>query len=468
MLPLIEMNELPSELIIESALNLDLPSIAALCQSSRQFNDVICNSDLSEVFWRLKFIQDYKFAPRWIKSWKILYQNYGETWCMGLNDTGQLGFVIPEVKVPVRLTSFKFTQVSAGFAHTLAIDVQGNAWSWGNNRQGELGLGDFTSRDYPSQIGWGERSETQIPESFFSSSFPSSHTGGKTVKHPFRVKHVASGENHSAFIDLEDNVWTCGDNFFGQLGHGEIHEPQYWGEDEFDYEDNPEYGSLIPVKIPNLKAKVISCGDSHTVAIDFEGEVWGWGNNEAGQLGLLNSEEIRTPTRLGMKAKQVVAGYVLTALISPDDKLWIWGANPEGQLGLGDTQSREIPTLVPNLLVKQVALGVHHTLALDLKGSVWGWGWNEHGELGLGEEERSLIPVRIPVPKAKSVTAGRFHSIIIDLEDNIWVSGFNEHGGLGLGDTKERRTFTLLPQIKGIQATAGYAYSIIIGTRIEN
>lgn len=121
------MDYLPSELIIMFAIKLDLPTIANLCYSSRRFDYIICDN---EFFWQSKFIHDYGTEPQWIKNWKLGYRQYGETWCMGLNNRGSLGFANPKVNIPVRLTGFKFKQISAGFFHVLGIDLQGNAWSW--------------------------------------------------------------------------------------------------------------------------------------------------------------------------------------------------------------------------------------------------------------------------------------------------------------------------------------------------
>lgn len=138
-----------------------------------------------------------------------------------------------------------------------------------------MGLGDEISRDYPSQLGWGKKSKKEIPEYFFPVFFPASFTGGRIVEYPFKVTQVSTGGRYSAFIDLDYNVWTCGDNFYGQLGHQQTQGLQSWGK-QFEYEDNDEHGSLVPVKIPNFSAKMISCGDDHTVAIDLENKVWGW------------------------------------------------------------------------------------------------------------------------------------------------------------------------------------------------
>ena len=65
-------------------------------------------------------------------------------------------------------------------------------WSWGNNSYGQLGLGDFTHRSSPVQVGtltnWSK---------------------------------IAGGGNHSLAIKTDGTLWTWGYNRFGQLGLGD-------------------------------------------------------------------------------------------------------------------------------------------------------------------------------------------------------------------------------------------------------
>ena len=103
-------------------------------------------------------------------------------------------------------------------------------WSFGDNSNGQLGIGDLIDRVTP----------TQIPN--------------------LKAKSVACGRNHTAIIDKKGNIWSFGNNFFGQLGLG----PK-----------KPTIGRVfptgastaIPTKIPNLRAKLVACGGNYTVVI---------------------------------------------------------------------------------------------------------------------------------------------------------------------------------------------------------
>ena len=114
------LDEFPSELLILQALALDLSSISRLCQTSRRFDDVICNNEL---FWHQKFIQDFEFDPvLYTGSWKQLYEQYGSIWVMGNNQYGQLGLDDTNNRLsPTLLPNIKARQVSAGGNHTVMI-----------------------------------------------------------------------------------------------------------------------------------------------------------------------------------------------------------------------------------------------------------------------------------------------------------------------------------------------------------
>jgi alpha-tubulin suppressor-like RCC1 family protein len=201
----------PNETILNIGLSIPLKNIVSLCLTSRKFNEVICNN---EYFWRQRFIQDYKFVPiNYTGSWRHLYQNYRNVWVCGNNRAGQLGLGdTVNRNVPTQIPNMKALQVSGGNSHTVIIDLENNVWVFGNNEYGQLGLGDNTNRTTPTQI------------------------------LNLKAKQVSAGENHTAIIDLENNVWVFGFNNAGQLGLG----------------DNTNIN--IPTQIQSIKSKQIAMG----------------------------------------------------------------------------------------------------------------------------------------------------------------------------------------------------------------
>ena len=84
-----------------------------------------------------------------------------------------------------------WTAVSTGYAHTMALKSDGSLWAWGNNSSGQLGLGDTTERDTPTQVEPG-------------SSW----------------KAVSAGYDFTLAIKSDGSLWAWGDNSDGQLGLG--------------------------------------------------------------------------------------------------------------------------------------------------------------------------------------------------------------------------------------------------------
>ena len=120
------MENLPVELILSYALSLDLPSITHLCQTSAQFNEVICNN---EYFWKHKFIRDYYYVPEFNGSWKHLYQVFGDVWSFGYGYSNS----------PKQIPNIKAKMIASGELHSMTIDFENNLWGFGYSVLGQLG-----------------------------------------------------------------------------------------------------------------------------------------------------------------------------------------------------------------------------------------------------------------------------------------------------------------------------------------
>jgi alpha-tubulin suppressor-like RCC1 family protein len=205
----------------------------------------------------------------------------------------------------------------------------------------------------------------------------------------------------------------------------------------------------MPTKMPYFKFKSIYAGSAHTLAIDFDDDIWVFGNNNYGQLGLGDTKDRLTPTKLhDLKAKSISTDYH-TIVIDLTDSVWVFGLNDNGQLGLGDTEDRVMPIKLANLKFKFASAGLNHTVAVDFNNDVWVFGDNDHGQLGLGDTNARLIPTKIPsrafgLPnfKVKSIVAGGYHTVALDFNDEVWTFGSNYSGQLGLNDRINRVTPT--------------------------
>jgi len=174
-------------------------------------------------------------------------------------------------------------------------------------------------------------------------------------------------------------------------------------------------------------------------------QLFAWGNNAKGQLGLGNTTNYSSPKQVGALTawSSIAGGQYFTTSIKTDGTLWSWGRNNYGQLGLGDGVSRSSPVQVGALTAwSKITNGSSFTMALKTNGTLWSWGYNNAGQLGLddggGYTNRSS-PVQIgALTTWYQVATSNTHTIAIKTNGTLWSWGRNNEGQLGLGDVDNR------------------------------
>ena len=141
--------------------------------------------------------------------------------------------------------------------------------------------------------------------------------------------------------------------------------------------------------------KSISAGANHAGLLDNTGQLYTYGSNAAGQLGLIGdgtnerSHFVHRPTPVrGMCATDVSCGYSHTVAISGGN-LYVWGSTTSGKLGLGK-EAQECITkpamrVIPKAKVCRVSCGSSHTACATNEGKLYVWGCNGGYRLGLGD-----------------------------------------------------------------------------------
>jgi alpha-tubulin suppressor-like RCC1 family protein len=234
----------------------------------------------------------------------------GRAWAWGFNSNGQLGdnsTLSRITPVSVLGTTKTFCQITGGNAHTVAIDKNGQVWSWGLNGFGQLGDNSVTSRITPVSVLGATKTFCQI----------------------------LTGDFHIVAIDKNGRAWGWGLNSSGQLGN------------------NSTLSRRTPVSVLGATKTFckISDGLCHTVAIDKNGKVWAWGANSSGQLGDNTITRRLTPVSVLGATKtfcQIAAGFGHTIAIDKNGQAWGWGLNNNGQLG-DNSGNRLTPVRVCNL-----------------------------------------------------------------------------------------------------------------------
>uniref|UniRef100_A0A8B9BS88 HECT and RLD domain containing E3 ubiquitin protein ligase 3 n=1 Tax=Anser brachyrhynchus TaxID=132585 RepID=A0A8B9BS88_9AVES len=244
--------------------------------------------------------------------------------------------------------------------------------------------------------------------------------------HDRNVKEVACGGNHSVFLLEDGEVYTCGLNTKGQLGH------------ESEGSKPEQIGALAGQHIVH-----VACGESHSVALSDQGQLFSWGAGSDGQLGLTTIEEAVTVPRLIKKLNQqtilqVSCGNWHCLALAADGQFFTWGQNSYGQLGLGkECPSQASPQRVKSLdgiPLAQVAAGGAHSFALSLSGAVFGWGKNSSGQLGLSDERDRESPCHVKLLRSQKVvyiSCGEEHTAVLTKSGGVFTFGAGSCGQLG-------------------------------------
>lgn len=304
--------------------------------------------------------------------------------------------------------------VVTGDTGTCARRGDGSLLCWGDNRYGQLGVGDDATHAGPQEViaAWPGVAKVYLP----------SGTGDLT----------ASQSVFACSIDTSAGFWCWGDNTFGQLGDGTMTQ-----------HPSPTRVALQNDAGTTAGVQRACVGASHTCAVTSDGNIWCWGNNASGQLGTGDTMPRSMPTRidnsmLGTQITSLQCGAQHTCAVTAKPALWCWGSNAYGQLGVGDTMDRSTPTLVKlPTTVGRVGTGGTYTCAFDTLGAVWCWGNGASGQLGIGNTSNQSLPMQVSGLPAKvtQVWTGGAHACVLDTTNSLWCWGDNQYGQLGTGNT---------------------------------
>ncbi|TSJ86187.1 hypothetical protein FPK29_00270 [Bifidobacterium polysaccharolyticum] len=336
----------------------------------------------------------------------------------GGNERGQLGNGTTTTsydklgKAPLPTGVRQFTQISVGFGHSLALDSDGNLYSWGRNDCGQLGYGttDDNSHATPSKV-----------------NLPAGVT---------EFTQISAGTDYSLAMGSDGNLYSWGETVFNALGRSSSTTPA-----------NQPGKVTMPAGVRQFTQ--ISAGYTHSLALGSDGNLYSWGNNTSSQLGRTPTStmpanqpgKVTMPT--GVKQfTQISAGNGYSLAMGSDGNLYSWGDNTNGQLGRNPSAAKDgTPGKVAmpaGITITQASapnmINGYFSLALGSDGNLYSWGDNSASQLGRDTSGKfDSNPGMVDFPEKPKPTGVKFGGTagtsLTDNKDGTWSVSTPPHAG---------------------------------------
>ncbi|XP_036770309.1 protein RCC2 isoform X1 [Manis pentadactyla] len=342
----------------------------------------------------------------------LLITTEGKLWSWGRNEKGQLGHGdtkrVEAPKLIEGLSHEVIVSAACGRNHTLALTETGSVFAFGENKMGQLGLGNQTDAvPSPAQIMYNGQPITKM----------------------------ACGAEFSMIMDCKGNLYSFGCPEYGQLGHNSdgkfIARAQRI---EYDCElvprrvaifiEKTKDGQILPV--PNVVVRDVACGANHTLVLDSQKRVFSWGFGGYGRLGHAEQKDEMVPRLVklfdfpGRGASQIYAGYTCSFAVSEVGGLFFWGATNTSR------ESTMYPKAVQDLCgwrIRSLACG-KSSIIVAADESTISWGPSPtFGELGYGDHKPKSSTAAQEVKTldgvfTEQVAMGYSHSLVIARDES--------------------------------------------------
>ncbi|KAI2807414.1 RCC1 domain-containing protein 1 [Blomia tropicalis] len=315
---------------------------------------------------------------------QVLYLGYSK--CKNPNETGTIidkNDLVVCSQVPKYIVN-----IECGAKETFLITIDLDLYKW---------TGFNFSKTFPTQISLNPDCQNSRDESEEKSS---SAINNHVEASQFKVEQLCVGVEYSCLLTDDGRAYL------------------------FDITNG-----LLTTLLTNQKIISIGAGQEHILLLTEDGKVLSYGRGSRGQLGhnnldnVLDTPAVTIEALDGIKCRSIAAGGWHSLALSETGDVYAWGWNESGQLGLSKDKVTMKATPIPLEISEDdsfmmISAGSRHSMAVSENGILFGWGWNKWGQLGL--DPKTIVccdsPQVIPVDEKVTNICCKFWSSLIETE----------------------------------------------------
>ena len=313
----------------------------------------------------------------------------GEIYAWGSNSEGRTGTGSEEsyIASPKKVEGLNnVDEIYASYYYSAAKTTNGDLYVWGYNAYGQLGIGNTVDQKSPVKI-----------------------------EGISNVEKVYIGNGSTIVQNKLGELYSCGSNWNGVLGLGTT-------------EAQTSFTKINGIS--NITNVYIS--SNYVLAKANSGDLYAWGSNDSGQLGIGNNTDQTKPTKINIKVEDVyIVDYDSESIIvkNTEGELYAWGKNDYGQLGIGNYEDQNTPVKMNGNIKELYNIYSMSLLGKTSNNELYAWGDNSDRMLGIDSYEDQNAPVRVPKFSDCKVDAieiegssGSVKKIIITDQNDIYVN----------------------------------------------